>query len=94
MPEQENPTQIKPALMFAAMVLGLRCGLEAMDANGRPGALLRWTIATLGLGGFLFGPLLQIIRVPDFNAALELAVELASDPLQRKSIIRHDFVHQ
>jgi hypothetical protein len=47
------------ALMFIAMLLGLRAGLEALVAGPRTRPLARWTFIGITLGGMLMGPIVQ-----------------------------------
>jgi hypothetical protein len=46
-------------LMFAAMLVSNRAGLEAVDPRGRPRRLMLVTIVLLFGGAFVFGPLVQ-----------------------------------
>lgn len=45
--------------MFIAMLLSTRTGLEALARRRRVVALTMWTLALLGLGGMLLGPIVQ-----------------------------------
>ena len=41
------------------MLLSTRTGLESFDPDGRSAMYLKWTIAFLFIGGFIFGPVMQ-----------------------------------
>jgi hypothetical protein len=46
-------------LMFFAMLLSTRTGLETFDADGKVRRLMFWTIGLFFVGGFILGPLMQ-----------------------------------
>ena len=46
-------------IMFIAMLLSNRAGLEALDSQGRPYRYMIWTIVLFIAGGFILGPLMQ-----------------------------------
>ena len=46
-------------LMFIAMLMSTRTGLEALDAKGRAYRFMLWTIGLFFIGGFILGPLMQ-----------------------------------
>ena len=46
-------------IMFAAMLIANRAGLEALDAEGRPKRLMGTAIILLFIGGFILGPIMQ-----------------------------------
>lgn len=46
-------------LMFVAMLIANRAGLEALDSKGNSYKLLLWTIGLFFVGGFILGPLMQ-----------------------------------
>jgi hypothetical protein len=47
------------ALMFVGMLLSTRAGLEAVVPGGRPRRLAQVTLACIGVGGLILGPLVQ-----------------------------------
>lgn len=46
-------------VMFLAMLLSARAGIEALRPHSNPRRLAIWTTATLFVGGFILGPLVQ-----------------------------------
>ena len=46
--------------MFAAMLVSMRTGLEVFMPQPSFRRLLTWTLALLGVGGFILGPLMQL----------------------------------
>ncbi|MFH1942509.1 MAG: hypothetical protein ABIL68_10430 [bacterium] len=46
-------------LMFLAMLLSNRAGLEALNKDGRAYRYLLWTVGIFFVGGFILGPLMQ-----------------------------------
>ena len=46
-------------VMFLAMLLSARAGIEALRPNSNPRKLAIWTTATLFVGGFILGPIVQ-----------------------------------
>ena len=46
-------------LMFLAMLLSTRAGLEALDAEGKFRRYMAWTIVLFFISGFILGPIIQ-----------------------------------
>jgi hypothetical protein len=46
-------------VMFGAMLLSARAGIEALRPNSNPRKLVLWTTGFLFVGGFILGPLVQ-----------------------------------
>jgi hypothetical protein len=46
-------------IIFFAMLLSNRTGLEALDANGKAYKYMLWTIGLFFVGGFILGPVMQ-----------------------------------
>ena len=46
-------------IIFFAMLLSNRTGLEALDANGKAFKYMLWTIGLFFVGGFILGPVMQ-----------------------------------
>ena len=46
-------------LMFLAMILSTRAGLEALDAGGKFRRYMLWTIVLFFISGFILGPIIQ-----------------------------------
>ncbi len=46
-------------LMFMAMLLSNRAGLETLDAEGNAKKYMYWTIGMFFIGGFILGPMVQ-----------------------------------
>ncbi len=46
-------------VMFVAMLLSARAGIEALRSNSNPRKLALWTTGFLFIGGFILGPLVQ-----------------------------------
>mgnify|MGYP005836602505 CR=1 FL=1 len=53
-------------LMFLAMLISTRTGLEAIPANGEPRKLAYWATGLLFCGGMIFGPIVQKFAFGEF----------------------------
>ncbi len=53
-------------LMFLAMLISTRAGLEAIPADGKPRKLAYWATGLLFLGGMIFGPIVQKFAFGEF----------------------------
>jgi hypothetical protein len=53
-------------LMFLAMLISTRAGLEAIPSNGKPRKLAYWATGLLFCGGMIFGPIVQKYAFGEF----------------------------
>ncbi|MDZ7290549.1 MAG: hypothetical protein ONB44_02810 [candidate division KSB1 bacterium] len=66
-------------LMFVAMLLSIRTGLEAVRKEGHPRAYVWTTVITLFLGGMIFGGLVQKYAFGAFWAGFPLGMDLTDN---------------
>jgi len=66
-------------VMFAAMLLGIRAGLEALRKEGNPRLLAVLTTAFLVVGGFILGPLVQKYAFGVFWDGFPLGTDLTDN---------------
>lgn len=66
-------------LMFLAMLLSNRAGLEALDRNGHYYRYLVWTIGLFFVGGFVLGPLMQKYAFGAYWTGIPLGTDLTDN---------------
>jgi len=66
-------------LMFMAMLMSTRTGLEALDANGRAYRFMLWTIGLFFIGGFILGPLMQKFAFGAFWTGIPFGKDLTDN---------------
>jgi len=66
-------------LMFMAMLMSTRTGLEALDANGRAYRFMLWTIGIFFIGGFILGPLMQKFAFGAFWTGIPFGKDLTDN---------------
>ena len=66
-------------LMFMAMLMSTRTGLESMDANGRAYRFMLWTIGLFFIGGFILGPLMQKFAFGAFWTGIPFGKDLTDN---------------
>lgn len=66
-------------IMFIAMLLSNRAGLEALDRQGRPYHYMVWTIVLFIVGGFILGPLMQKYAFGAYWTGFPLGTDLTDN---------------
>jgi len=66
-------------IMFIAMLLSNRAGLEALDSQGRPYRYMIWTIVLFIAGGFILGPLMQKYAFGAYWTGFPLGTDLTDN---------------
>jgi len=66
-------------IMFIAMLLSNRVGLEALDSRGKPYRLMIWTIVLFIVGGFILGPLMQKYAFGAYWTGFPLGMDLTDN---------------
>ncbi len=66
-------------LMFAAMLLSNRAGLEAISKNGKPAGYAFWAVGLLFLGGMIMGPMVQKFAFGSFWSGIPLGWDLTDN---------------
>jgi len=66
-------------LMFFAMLLSNRTGLEALDAGGKAYKFMLWTIGLFLVGGFILGPLMQKYAFGELWTGFPFGIDLTDN---------------
>lgn len=66
-------------IMFAAMLLSTRTGMEALQRNNNPKTMALWTIVLLFVGGIILGPLVQQYAFGAFWTGFPLGDDLTDN---------------
>lgn len=72
-------TVLHVLFMFAAMLIAARAGLEAITGAGNLRTLAWWTLFTLLIGGFVFGPILQQYAFGEWWTGVPLGWDLTDN---------------
>lgn len=66
-------------IMFAAMLIANRTGLEALDSLGKPKKKMLTTIVLLFIGGFILGPIMQKYAFGAYWTGFPLGTDLTDN---------------
>ena len=66
-------------IIFFAMLLSNRTGLEALDANGKAFKYMLWTIGLFFVGGFILGPVMQKYAFGAFWTGFPFGIDLTDN---------------
>lgn len=66
-------------IIFFAMILSNRTGLEALDANGKAKKYMLWTIGLFFIGGFILGPVMQKYAFGAFWTGVPFGIDLTDN---------------
>ena len=66
-------------IMFLAMLLSTRAGLEALRRKGNPRKLAIWTTSILFVGGMVFGPFVQKFAFGTFWSGIPFGFDLTDN---------------
>jgi len=66
-------------IIFFAMLLSNRTGLEALDANGKAYQYMLWTIGFFFVGGFILGPVMQKYAFGSFWTGFPFGIDLTDN---------------
>ena len=66
-------------VIFFAMLLSNRTGLEALDANGKAFKYMLWTIGFFFVGGFILGPVMQKYAFGAFWTGFPFGIDLTDN---------------
>lgn len=66
-------------IIFFAMLVSNRTGLEALDANGKAYKYMLWTIGLFFVGGFILGPVMQKYAFGAFWTGVPFGIDLTDN---------------
>lgn len=66
-------------VMFLAMLLSTRTGLEALRKDSNPRKLVYWTAGTMLVGGFILGPLVQKFAFGEWWTGFPFGIDLTDN---------------
>jgi hypothetical protein len=66
-------------VMFLAMLLSTRAGLEALRKDSNPRKFVYWTAGTMLVGGFILGPLVQKFAFGEWWTGFPLGIDLTDN---------------
>lgn len=66
-------------IMFLAMLISNRAGLEALDSRGNARRYIPWTVGLLFLGGFILGPLMQKFAFGEYWTGVPFGYDLTDN---------------
>ncbi len=72
-------TVLHVLLMFGAMLMAARAGLEAITGGANLRKLVWWTFITLLIGGFVFGPIMQHYAFGEWWTGVPLGWDLTDN---------------
>jgi hypothetical protein len=66
-------------IIFIALLLAMRTGLEGFFSDGRPWSLTMWTVCMLFIGGLVFGPLVQKYAFGEYWTGFPFGMDLTDN---------------
>ena len=66
-------------VMFLAMLLSTRAGLEALRKDSNPRKLVLWTTGTMFIGGLILGPLVQKFAFGEWWTGFPFGIDLTDN---------------